>query len=486
MIFPALLLWLAAPLSADPLEEALRKVAAVFAIVEREAADPVTPQRLLYEGALPGMLRQLDPHSVFFDPGQFDQLKQMEQSIQKGFGSVVSVLPGRVIVLQTLPNTPSSRAGLAPGDEILAVNNVPFAGLEMEQLIGVLGQSRQGKAKLDVRKPGNSRLMQFILTPESMESPSVERAFLLEPGVAYLRVSSFDGKTGVQVREAIEKLGGKQLQSLVLDLRNNPGGVMEAALETAALFLQPGQRIVSVRGKGQGQAKEIDVPPGMQPYTFPVAVLMNEKSASASEIVAGALQDHDRGIVLGVPSFGKGLVQAVFPLSDNTGVALTTAFYYTPSGRSIQKPLRGGQLDSVTAAVPSAPTFQTDQGRTVRGGGGIQPDHVMEPEGYSRLQAVLEGTASFAAFATEVTRKQTITPDFQVPPIMLDDFRVFLSSRNIQPSLAEWAVQRDWVRSRVQQEILNQALGVDKGDEVEARRDPQVRKAMELLRSGAK
>jgi carboxyl-terminal processing protease len=478
---PAVLV-LASSAWADDLEPQVKRLVSAFALVEENAADPISSEQVFYQGVIPGMLRRLDPHSVFFDPQQFEQLKQLETSTRKGFGSVVSVLPGRVIVLQTLPGTPSAKSGMSPGDEILAVNNIRLDRLDMDQLIGLLQQSRQQPARLAVRRPGNARMLDFTLTPEEMQQPSVERAFLLKPGIGYLRVASFDEKTGEQIKSAIESLGGRKLKGLVLDLRSNPGGLLTSALETASLFLKPGLPILTVRGRAVPQ-KEEKVPADAKPYEFPVAALINGKSASASEIVAGALQDHDRGVIVGEQSFGKGLVQSVFPLADSTGLALTTALYYTPSGRSIQKPFDPSQFAlGATAAHPNAKSdFRTDKGRVVRGGGGIMPDAVVYPPGVSRLKAALEGSASFTSFATDYTQKHQVTGTFDVTPALLDDFHTFLAEHGIQPSLSEWSSELDFIQNRLKTEIFNQALGVAKGDEVEAQRDPQIQRAVGLI-----
>ncbi len=477
MVFlvPALLL-LSPPAASDDVAEQVRKFTEVYAAVERQAADAIPPEKALYEGAIPGMLRRLDPHSVFLDPAQFRQLKEMENSTRKGFGSVVSVLPGRVIVLQVLPGTPAAKSGLGPGDEILAVNNIALARLDLDQLIQVLSQSRQNPARLDVRRPGNARLLQFTLTPAELQSPSVERAFLLRPGIGYLRVASFDVETGSQIKGAIEKLGGAKLHGLVLDLRNNPGGVLPAALETASLFLKPDQKLLTIRGRAM-ESKDEAVSKTADPYSFPVAVLINGKSASASEIVAGALQDHDRGVVIGEPSFGKGLVQSVYPLSQAAGLALTTAYYYTPSGRSIQRALPGSQI---VRDVPKE--YRTDSGRKVRGGGGIQPDYEVYPEPYTRFRTALEATGAFTSFATEYTQEHKgITTAFEVTAEVLDAFRLYLSERSIQPSVGEWSSEREWIRNRLKTEIFNQSLGVEQGDEVEAERDPVIVTAVRKL-----
>ena len=478
---PAVLL-LASSAWADDLDSQVKRLVSAFALVEENAADPVSSEQVFYQGVIPGMLRRLDPHSVFFDPQQFEQLKQLETSTRKGFGSVVSVLPGRVIVLQTLPGTPSAKSGMSPGDEILAVNNVRLDRLDMEQLIGLLQQSRQQPARLVVRRPGNAKMLDFTLTPAEMQQPSVERAFFVKPGIGYLRIASFDEKTGGQIKSAIESLGGRKLKGLVLDLRNNPGGLLTSALETASLFLKPGLPILTVRGRAVPQ-KEEKVPADAKSYDFPVAALINGKSASASEIVAGALQDHDRGVIVGEQSFGKGLVQSVFPLTDSTGLALTTALYYTPSGRSIQKPFDPSQFAlGATAAHPNAKSdFRTDKGRVVRGGGGIMPDVGVYPPGVSRLRAALEGSASFTSFATDYAQKHPVTDTFNVTPALLDDFHIFLAERGIQPSLSEWSGELDFIRNRLKTEIFNQTLGVAKGDEVEAQRDPQIQRAVELI-----
>jgi carboxyl-terminal processing protease len=376
-----------------------------------------------------------------------------------------------------MAGTPSAKAGLSPGDEIVAVNNVPLARLDFDQLVGFLGEARQHQAKLDVRRPGNVRILEFLLNPELMDSPSVDRAFFLQPGIGYIRVASFDPQTAKQFQQAMEKLGGVKLKGLVLDFRNNPGGVVQSAMTLAAFFLKPGQRILTVKGRSV-EGQDVDVPNTASPFTFPVSVLVNDKTASAAEIVTGALQDHDRAVVVGEPTYGKGLVQNVFTLSGNTAVALTTAFYYTPSGRSIQKPLQSGQLE----VAVSRERFKTDSGRTVTGGGGIQPDVLVGPEAQTRLRLALDASGSITSFATEFIQHHKIDQSFEVTGELLDEFQVYASARNIQPAVREWLEERDWIQNRLKEEIFNQALGVEKGDEVEAQRDPQVRAGVRNLR----
>ena len=296
----------------------IRQFVDVLAVVQSQAADgKPAADKLIYEGAIPSMLRQLDPHTQFFDPGQFQQLKQMQDSEQKGFGSVVSVLPGQVLFLETLPGTPSNKAGIQAGDELVAVNNVAIQMLEPQQIIELLTEARQQKITAYVRRQGFSRVFAFTLTPELVDAPSVDRAFLLKPGYGYMRVTSWDLQTAQQLHEAIEKLNPATLEGLVLDLRGNPGGIVKASLDAAAMFLEPGQRILTARGR-TSEVDSADVPANAKPYHFKLAVLVNEKTASASEILSGALQDHDRAVIVGVPSYGKGLVQSVLSLSDDS------------------------------------------------------------------------------------------------------------------------------------------------------------------------
>ncbi|HWY46948.1 MAG TPA: S41 family peptidase [Bryobacteraceae bacterium] len=471
-----LLFFFAPPPPAEDLDGLLKRFTQLVAIVESQAADKVNSEQAIYGGAIPGMLRELDPHSIFFDPQQNQQLKEMESSERKGFGTVVSILPGRVIILQALPGTPSAKSGLQPGDEIVAVNNIALARLEFEQIVEFLSQARQHQAQLIVRRPGNVRLLDFILDPALVDSPSVDRAFLLKPGVGYVRANGFDPQTAKQLKAAIENLGGEKLKGLVLDLRDNPGGVVQTALEAASYFLNPGQRILSVKGRSiQGQ--DVDTPKTAAPYSFAVAVLVNAKTASAAEIVSGALQDHDRATIIGQPTFGKGLVQNVFPLSGNTALALTTAFYYTPSGRSIQKTLPSGHLE----IEKQKDEFRTDSGRVVTGGGGIQPDVLISPEPTTQLRLALDASATITSFATDFIQRNKIADAFEVTPAVLDEFQVYAAEHSIQPPVGEWVREREWVQNRLKQEIFNQALGVAKGDEVEAQRDPAIRAALSKL-----
>ncbi len=469
--------------AAKDLGPLLEQFTHVFSTVQTQAAEQSSPDKLIDEGAIPSMLRGLDPHTQFFDAAQFQQLKNMEESEQKGFGSVVSVLPGQVIFLQTLPGTPSNRAGIQAGDELVAINNVGIHSLELPQIIELLTEARQHKVAVFVRRLDSPKTLQFTLTPELVDSPSVDRAFLLQPGIGYIRVASWDVDTASQLRKAIEQLGADSLKGLVLDLRNNPGGVVKASLDGAAMFLKPGQRILTAKGRA-GEPQLADVPKSAHPYGFKLAVLINEKTASASEIFSGALQDHDRAVIVGEPSYGKGLVQSVMPLSGGAGLAITTAFYYTPSGRSIQRPIPNSALSEIFggSSGPQRSTYKTDSGRTVTGGGGIRPDIQVSEAIPTQLETVLDASGSITSFATQYISKHPNQPDpVEITPEMIDEFQVFLAGRQIQPSVAEWSVERSWLAYRLKEEIVIQARGVAKGDEIEAQHNPQVQAALKAI-----
>jgi len=309
----------------------------------------------------------------------------------------------------------------------------------------------------------------------------------LEPGFGYIRVASWDMQTAKQVHDAIEKLQKPPLRGLVVDLRNNPGGVVTAALDVASMFLQPGQTILTAKGRTSA-VETATVPKNASPYGFKLSVLINEKTASASEIFSGALQDHDRATIVGETSYGKGLVQRVMPLSGGTGLAITTAFYYTPSGRSIQHPLRNSALSATFGGAKQEgnapdPVYRTDKGRVVTGGGGIQPDIRVSPAPMTRLEAVLDGSGAITSFATQYLSNHKLeSGTFTPSPELIDEFKVYLSGRQIQPSLSEWSQERGWVSNRLSEEIVTQSHGVEKGDEVHARIDPQIKAGLKAVR----
>ncbi len=458
-------------------ERHTRRFLEVFGLLGQRLAEPFDTAESIYRGALPAMLHTLDPFSAFLDPQQLESLREMQRSTERGFGSVVNLLPGRVIVLQTLPGSPSERAGIAPGDEILALNGQPLAQFPIEQLVAVLANARQDRAQLMVKRPNFPNLLEMTLVPAEMADPSVSRHFLLEPGIAYAKILNFEAATASELHGILGSLGGRDLSGLVLDLRGNPGGIIESAVQVAAFFLRPDERILWIRGR-DGNKEALRVPPHSAPYSFPLRVLIDGRTASAAELVAGALQDHGRARLVGQRSFGKGLVQSVFELSGDTALALTTAFYETPSERSIQR------WTSACGEFQLAPCGPGGHDGRVRGG--IEPDREAGPRPFSRLEQVLLASNSFLEFARDyVSVRPDIDRSFEPDNGMLDEFQVYLSQRHIRPALAEWSSTLGFVRSMLKQEVLNLTAGVAAGDEIEIRRDPVVAVALAELRAEA-
>jgi len=287
--------------------------------------------------------------------------------------------------------------------------------------------------------------------------------FFLQPGLGYVKLDAFETTSAAELREAIEKLRGEGMQKLVLDLRDNPGGMLDAATAICGYFLEPGTLILTARGRAQ-QDKFLNVAADAKPYDFPVAVLVNQKTASASEILSGALQDHHRAVIVGVQTYGKGVVQGVYPLSHGTGLALATAQYFTPGGRSIQRPYPGLRFTSASA-----------------GPGGITPDIVVEVAGYNDWQAYLEAGQTFLDFARSFIAGKTITPDFTVNGDALESFKSFLHQHNIGMNEALWSSNLPYIRNRLRVEIFNLALGVAKGDRIAAASDRQIQAAVAQL-----
>ncbi|MEE8257591.1 MAG: S41 family peptidase [Acidobacteriota bacterium] len=464
---------------------ALEAFSRVYQVAEANYADPLDPDAAILDGAIRGLLSHLDPFSAFFDPEQFRQLRDQQQGRSRGFGSILYVQSGKLLVLQTLEGSPSWRAGLGPGDEIVKINDKRVDSLPLPDLVQLLRQARTSRAQLSVVRPGKILPEEFILDPAEINPPSVDKAFLLSPGVAYLHLKRFDQRTPQEVAQSLRDLGDSSMKGLILDLRGNRGGGLDSGVRVAGLFLPGGETVVTMRGRSIPE-KEFSTPVPNPYYTFPLVVMTNGETASAAEIVAGALQDQDRAVVVGESSFGKATVQSVLPLSEGMGIALTTAAYFTPSGRSIQRPLKSssGELLDFSMANGGADdlSFRSLGGRPLAGGGGIIPD--LEDQGWQLAPwtRFLERNTVFVNFAQfYLTIQGSVNEEFEVTDAAMEQFNDYLRNVGIRVPADAWESDQQYLRMRIKNELFNLVFGLEKGDEVEVRNDPQVLKAQEVL-----
>src|SRR5581483_10386263 len=320
------------PSAKEDMRASLRKFTAFYNVVEQNFADKVNADKAIYKGAIPSMLRTLDPHSNFFDPSAYALLREEQEGRYFGVGMLVGAPEGKVIVMYPFENSPAYKAGLRPGDAILAVNDKSTEGLDIPAVSSMLKGPEGTQVQIRVGRQGSDKPLFFNVTRGEVPRESVTYAFWYRPGIAYIKLESFNENTSHELDQALNKLGENNIDGLILDLRDNGGGILQEAVAVSEHFLKKGQTIVSHHGRSSAETKFF-AKKGEKGREYPIVVLVNRGTASAAEILTGALQDHDRAWVLGEQTFGKGLVQAPYPLSDNTALLLTIARYYTPSGR---------------------------------------------------------------------------------------------------------------------------------------------------------
>ncbi len=468
------------------LKDSLRTFSDVYNVVEQNYAEPVNPDKAIYNGAIPGMLRALDPHSNFFDPKSYALLREEQKGKYYGVGMQVGPRNNKVIVIAPFVGTPAYRAGIRPGDIIVAVDGKPTDNLSTSEVAEMLKGPKGTTVHITVLREGSEKPIDFAVTRDEIPRYSVDLHFMIRPGIGYMHISGFQETTEHEVQAALEEFG--DLKGLVLDLRQNPGGLLSEGVGVADKFLKKGAVIVSHRGRSSPE-KVYRASHGNGGREYPVVVLVNRGTASAAEIVAGAIQDHDRGLIIGENTFGKGLVQTVYPLSENTGLALTTAKYYTPSGRLIQRDYTGVSLydyyynhnENGTSDDKSREVKTTDSGRTVYGGGGITPDVRFQEPKNTKFQDELLQHYAFFNFAKHYLVGKHIGKNFDVDEPIMQDFRKFLTEQKINFTEAELAESNDWIRARIKSEMFIDEFGQQEGLKVGAESDPEVLKALDLM-----
>ena len=463
----------------EEIRSSLQKIVTVFHLAATQLADPVDPEKAIYEGAIRGALSRLDPFSTFLDADQFQALQQQQRGVQQGFGAILNVQSGRVTMLQSLPGSPFGRAGLGPGDRIVRINGHSVATMDLMELVEVLKQARAGRVRLAVLQSGKVVAQDFELDPAELPSPTVDKKFLLTPNVGYLHLARIEESAAGEIKAVLEDWKGKNLQGLILDLRDNPGGSLEPTVAIASLFLEPGQVVVSFEGHAVPRRQyQVESMPLWK--DLPLVAVVNDRTASAAEIIAAAFQDHDRAWVVGEPSFGKGVVESVLPLSGGAALALTTAQYFTPQGRSVQRPLPGTALADILDK--GGKKLYSDSGRPLAEGGGVQPDQEASSWKLDPWADLLGQSTAFTNFAESyIERHGKVNEAFEVDDSVLEEFQRFLVQAGAPIPPQSWMTSLPFLKVRIKTELFNLVFGVSRGDEVEVGGDPQVLSALQAL-----
>jgi carboxyl-terminal processing protease len=477
------------------LRDSLHEFTDVYSIVEQNYAEPLDQDKTdkaIYDGAIPGMLHVLDPHSNFYDPKAFAQMREDQHGKYYGVGMSIQPQPDKagiihVVVLAPFEGTPAYKAGIRPGDVIMSVDGKTAVGLDSAAVATMLKGPKGTHVSVVMAREGKEGPLAFDLVRDEIPRYSVDLAFMLKPGIGYIHVTNFMETTSREVGDALAKFesANGNLHGLVIDLRGNPGGLLNEAVNMSDKFLQKGQIVVSQRGRAFPDQVYRAAHGENGSEKYPIVVIVNRNTASAAEIVSGALQDHDRALIVGETTFGKGLVQTVFQISENTGLALTTYHYYTPSGRLIQRSYDGVSLydyyyvrdDAKKADKSNLEVKLTDSGRTVYGGGGITPDEKIAVPDLDHFQIAMLGHYAFFDFSKHYLATHTVSRDLVVDDAMLQQFKDYLKANQIEYKDADIASGMDWVKSSIKAELFTSQFGQLEGLKVRAQADPEINKA---------
>ena len=387
-----------------------------------------------------------------------------------------------------MEGTPAYRAGIHPGDVILAVDGKSTDNMDSAAVAALLKGARGTHVSVTMAREGSPKPLIFDLVRDEIPQYSVDLAFMVRPGIGYIHITNEMETTSHEVQMALNKFG-PNLQGLVIDLRGNPGGLLNEAVDVCDKFLQKGQIVVSQRARKGVFPDQIYTVPSGSSAKYPIVVMVNRNTASAAEIISGALQDHDRALIVGETTFGKGLVQTVFPIAENSGLALTTYHYYTPSGRLIQRNYNGVSLydyyyvrnDALPANNTNKEVKLTDSGRTVYGGGGITPDEKLPELKSNHFEDQLLMNYAFSDFSKRYLASHTVTKSLVVDNALLQQFKDYLKAQKVTYTDQEFADNIDWVKARIKAELFISVFGQAAGGQVITEWDPQVNKALTYM-----
>lgn len=466
----------------------------LLAAVTANSPEDLGSDKFVYS-SIDGMLRTLDPHSSFLEPKEYSDMQDRQKGSFYGVGILITKRGDQVTIITPIEGTPASRIGLRAGDVITEVDGVATADLVLDEVVKRLKGPKGTTVNVKIMRPGMKEPVPMSIVRAAIPTNSISNVLMLRPGVGYVRIKDFTSTTVREFDEAIARLQKEGMQKLVIDLRMNPGGLLDAAVGVADHFLDKGKMVVYTKGRTPDSAQEYVAPGKHEKLEMPVVVLINRGSASASEIVAGAIQDHDRGLVVGETSWGKGLVQSVYTLQYGAGLALTTSKYYTPAGRNIQRDF-SSFLDYYVVDETEAGTeiplkdrkqYRTDTGRIVYGGGGITPDIMVKQPQLTKTTQLLEVTSAIFGFAVEYASKHpNLTKEIAITPALVDEFvqhaaaKEITTPAEIRAALAN-PVDRTYIERALKAEIIAAKYGYDASYPYRLQGDVQVEKAVEAF-----
>jgi carboxyl-terminal processing protease len=494
----------------DKIPDHYKTFTAALSAIQANYAEPVESDRLVYS-AINGMLQTLDPHSSFMDPRTYAQMRERQEGRYYGLGLTIVATPdGDISVVRVFENSPAYAKGIRRGDVIARIENEDAKGWTSDAAVRKLKGPRGTFVQIAIRRRGMEELIPMEVMRDEITIPAVTAHFMVDRETGYVRIDDFAEHTEEELSQALQNMQSKGMKRLVLDLRNNPGGQLDQAIRMVNLFINRGSMIVYTRGRVQNSDQDYRATDDGTFQRVPMIVLVNRNSASASEIVAGALQDHDRALVVGETTFGKALVQSVYRVSQGAGLALTTARYFTPSGRMIQRPWDGSFDEYLTYTLkeqgdrPHTPDQlkYTAAGRKVYSGGGIEPDHRFDGpvEGFTPTQfgRSLYTRQLFASYAEQFTaegdtragaqgkNRKVVRPGFTVDDAMLNDFKQFVVGRKLPIDEAAWTKDAGFIRSMIRYEIDVALFSAATARQRLIADDPQAQFALTLFPSAEK
>ncbi len=454
----------------------------------------------LVDGAITGMLSELDPHSNYLDPERYKRMQERNRGLYFGIGVSFEIVDGDLTVVSAIEGSPSAKLGIRPGDIIVKIDGQSAKGIKQEDVFDKLRGERGTVVHVTIKRPGENDLLEFDIVRDEIPIYSVPYSFMLRPDTGYIRMIRFAGTTSDELETALQKLEAQGMKKLILDIRGNAGGYLNEAIEVADKFVPGGRKLVYTVGRLPDSNEEYFSTGRGQHTRYPLIVMIDHYSASASEIVSGAMQDWDRGLIVGETSFGKGLVQRQYPLMNEGALVLTVARYYTPSGRLIQRDYTNKEkyltedvaeieqeAVSESAAV-KMPEYKTAGGRIVHGGGGITPDvKLTDRWEWSKLQMKLQ--RNYFDFANQYVNESRYAPasfdafrtDFVVTPDVVQKFESFLAEKKVSYSADSLKTEMDQVRSGIRREMARNLFGENERWHLLMDEDPQVKAALALF-----